>query len=99
MRTMGLLREWKKMVIGGKSVYNLLMDTPNLAPPSTLSGEDLDGPLEADIRRLETLIPQMAAAAQAAEIDARARVAALHAQIAQDIATLRKNEACIPSSR
>ncbi len=87
------------MVIGGKPVYNLLMDTPSLAPPPALSGEDFDGALESDMQNLETMVPEMAAAAEAAEIDARARLAALHARIAQDITALRKSEACAPPSR
>lgn len=66
----------------GKSVYNHLMNTPFVTAPVASSGEDVDGRLEADIRRLETMVPQMAAAAQAAEIDARARLAALHERIA-----------------
>lgn len=88
-----------EMVIGGKSVYNHLMNTPFVTAPVASSGEDVDGRLEADIRRLEAMVPQMAAAARTAEIDARARLVAFHAQIAQDITTLRKGEACVPSSR
>ena len=53
---------------------------------------------EDDIFRLEAL-PQLTAAAQAAQAAARARIAALHAQIAHDIATERENERCAPSSR
>lgn len=87
------------MVISGKWVYNLPMDTLSLAPAPTSSGEDLDSSLEADIQRLGTIVPQMAAAAKAAQVDAQARIAALHAQIAQDIANLRKSEACVPSSQ
>ena len=87
------------MVIRGKSVYNFLMDTSSLAPPLTLPDEDLADSLEADVGRVEAMVPQMAAAAQAAQVDARARIAALHARIAQDVAALRKSEACVPSSR
>lgn len=83
----------------GKSVYNVLMDTLFIAPSATLSDESLNGSLEADLRHLEAMVPQMAAVAQAAQVDAHARLAALHARIAQDIATLRESEACTPSSR
>ena len=89
----------KKMVIRGKSVYDSSMDTSSLALPPTLPGEDLDGSLEADVGRVEAMVPQMAAAARAAQVDARARIATLHARIAQDVAALRKSEACVPSSR
>lgn len=75
------------------------MNNMPLAPTAASSGEDLDSLLEADIQRLETLVPQMAVAAKTAQADAHARLAALHARIAQDIATLRKSEACAPSSR
>ena len=87
------------MVIGGKPVYNLTMDTPSLAPPPALSGEDFDGALESDMQHLEAMVPEMAAAAKAAQVDAQARIAALHARIAQDITILRKSEACAPPSR
>ena len=75
------------------------MNSMPLAPTAASSGEDLDSLLEADIQRLETLVPQMAVAAKTAQADAHARLAALHARIAQDIAALRKSEACAPSSR
>ena len=87
------------MVIKGKAVYHFPMDASSLAPPLTLPGEDLADSLEADVGRVEAMVPQMAAAAQAAQVDARARIAALHARIAQDVAALRKSEARVPSSR
>lgn len=75
------------------------MDTLSPLLPTTLSGEDSDGSLEADIRHLEAMIPQMVAMAQAAQGDAYARLLALHARIAQDIEAIRKSEACVLSSR
>ena len=87
------------IVISEKWVYNPPMDTLSLAPAPTSSGEDFDSSLEADIQRLDTMVPQMAAAAKAAQVDAQARIAALHARIAQDITILRKSEACVPSSQ
>lgn len=48
---------------------------------------------------LEAMEPQLTAAAQAAQTAARARIAALHAQIAHDIATERENAICAHSSR
>ena len=82
------------MVIRGRPGYNPPMNT--ITPPAS-SGKDGDAPLPPDIRCLDSLTRPMAEASLAAQSDARARLAALHARIAQDIATLRENEACAPS--
>lgn len=44
------------------------MNTPCLTADVASSDEDVDGSLEADIRRLEGMVPQMAPAAQTADI-------------------------------
>ena len=68
--------------------------------PVTIFGMDtLNDSWEDDIFRLEALGPQLTAAAQATQAAARARIAALHAQIAHDIATEKENTTCVPSSR
>ena len=61
--------------------------------------DTLDDLGEDDLPLLETMEPQLTAAAQAAQAAARARIAALHAQIAHDIATEKENTTCVPSSR
>ncbi len=95
----GIVGGQRAMVSKRKSVYNALMNSLPLAPPAASSGEDQDGLLEVDIQRLEAMVPQMAVAAKAAQADAYARLATLHARIAQEIVALRKSEACAPSSR
>lgn len=61
--------------------------------------DTLDDLGEDDLPLLETMEPQLTAAAQTAQAAARARIAALHAQIAHDIATEKENTTCVPSSR